>query len=337
MSRSALPDLLRWRAVGWMGMGLSQADVSRRLNVSRSVVQRLWDQYQSEDSVSIRPVSGRPRVTTPAENRFLALSARRRRSTIVPQLVADHFEASGSPLLRCEDAFIMQVSMQGDQLRVSPSTDDRKGPLMLGKRTRFLDQQQWASELFTYESRFTLGSDSRRLREQRTRYHQSNTLERHSYRGGGIMVWAGISLGGHTDLHAFHGGTLTGVGHMDEILDPYVRPYADAIGNDFILMDDNRAVFIEDYLEVHDLERMEWAAQSPDLNPIEHLWNYFGRQIASLSPPPKSLDELEQGLLRAWFSLPISVSGNLIDSMENLCLQCIQVRGGHIPYSNPFL
>ncbi|GFW90941.1 transposable element Tcb2 transposase [Trichonephila clavipes] len=85
-------------------------------------------------------------------------------------------------------------------------------------------------------------SDSGRLliwREQRTRYHQSNTVERHSYRGGGILVWAGISLGGHTDLHVFHGGTVTGLRYWDEILDPYVRPYAAAIGNDFILMDDN--------------------------------------------------------------------------------------------------
>ncbi|GFV46720.1 HTH_Tnp_Tc3_2 domain-containing protein [Trichonephila clavipes] len=77
------------------GMGLSQADAARRLNVSRSVVQRFCDQYQSEDSVSRRPVPGRPRTTTPAEDHFLALSARKRRTTTVPQLVADHFQASG--------------------------------------------------------------------------------------------------------------------------------------------------------------------------------------------------------------------------------------------------
>ncbi|GFU99425.1 transposable element Tcb2 transposase [Trichonephila clavipes] len=119
-------------------------------------------------------------------------------------------------------------------------------------------QQQWASVLFTDESRFTMESDSGRLliwREQRTRYHQSNIVERHSYRGGGILVWAGISLGGHTDLHVFHGGTVTGLRYRDEILDPYVRPYAAAIGNDFILMDDNarprRALIIEEYLEDH--------------------------------------------------------------------------------------
>ncbi len=53
------------------------------------------------------------------------------------------------------------------------------------------------------------------------------------------MVWAGISLGGYTDLHMFQGGTVTGVRYRDEILDPYVCPYAGAIGNDFILMDGN--------------------------------------------------------------------------------------------------
>ncbi|GFV65705.1 transposable element Tcb2 transposase [Trichonephila clavipes] len=242
-------------------------------NVSRSVVQRLWDQYQSEDSVSRRPVPGRPRATTPAENRF--------------QL----FRHEGEEPLLCRSS-----------LQTTFKHQEEESPLLRA---------------------------STDLEEQRTRYHQSNTVERHSYRGGGILVWAGISLGGHTDLHVFHGGTVTGLRYRDEILDPYaVRPYAAAIGNDFILMDDNarphRAGIVEEYLEDHGLERMEYPARSPDLNLIEHLWDYLGREVAALNPPPRSLHELKQGLLCVWSSLPIPVSDNLINSMGNRCRQCIQ-------------
>ncbi|GBL72807.1 Transposable element Tcb2 transposase [Araneus ventricosus] len=324
------------------------AHLSRSPNVQHvpsskwSVVQRSWDQYKCEESVSRRHVSGRLRVTTPAEDRSLALSARRRRSTTVPQLVADHFVASGRRI--SATTVRRRLHNAGLYARrpvvcVPINRRLRRTRLYWAKEHVSWTRQQWASVLFTGESRFTLESDSGRLlvwREQRTGYHQSNTLERHSYRGGGIKVWVGISLGGHTDLHVFHGGTLTGVRYGDEILDPYVRPYADAIYKDFILMDENtrspRAVVVEDYLEGHGLERMESPAQSPDLNPIEHLWDYLGRQVAALSSPPRLLDELEQGLLRVWSSLPISVSNNLIDSNESRCRQCIQVKGGHIPH-----
>ncbi|GFT13891.1 DDE_3 domain-containing protein [Trichonephila clavipes] len=71
---------------------------------------------------------------------------------------------------------------------------------------------------------------------------------------------------------------------------------------------------------------MEWPARSPDLNPIEHLWDYLGREGAALNPPPRSLHELKQGLLCVWSSLPIPVSDNLINSMGNRCRQCIQVK-----------
>ncbi|GFU02209.1 transposable element Tcb2 transposase [Trichonephila clavipes] len=295
-------------------MGLSQADAARRLNVSRRVIQRLWDQYQSEDSVSRRP------------------------------LVADHFQASGRRI----SATTVRNRLHNAGLYarrpvvcVPLNRRQRKNRLCWAREHVSWTQQQWASVLFTDESRFTMESDSGRLliwREQRTRYHQSNTVERYSYRGGGILVWAGISLGGHTDLHVFHGGTVTGLRYRDEILDPYVLPYAAAIGNDFILMDDNarphRARIVEEYLEDHGLERMEWPARSPDLNPIEHLWDYLGREIAALNLPPRSLHELKQGLLCVWSSLPIPVSDNLINSMGNRCRQCIQRSSGERPLIN---
>ncbi|UYV83328.1 hypothetical protein LAZ67_23000576, partial [Cordylochernes scorpioides] len=58
--------------------------------------------------------------------------------------------------------------------------------------------------MFTDESRFSLNSDSRRFfvwREVGTRNNPRNMVERDPYRSQGLMVWAGIFLGGRTALH----------------------------------------------------------------------------------------------------------------------------------------
>ncbi|GFT40639.1 uncharacterized protein TNCV_3008121 [Trichonephila clavipes] len=65
--RSHFHDSLRW-----MEMGLSQTDAARSLNVTRRGVHDLWNQYQTEASVSRRHVPGRPRATTPAGDHFMA-------------------------------------------------------------------------------------------------------------------------------------------------------------------------------------------------------------------------------------------------------------------------
>ena len=67
------------------------------------------------------------------------------------------------------------------------------------------------------------------------------------------MVGDGISFDGVTDLYVIQNGALTGVRYRDEILDVYVWPFAGAVGDYFVLMDDNarpnRARVVNDYLE----------------------------------------------------------------------------------------
>ncbi|GFW50578.1 transposable element Tcb2 transposase [Trichonephila clavipes] len=79
--------------------------------------------------------------------------------------------------------------------------------------------------------------------------------------GGEMLVYGGISIDGRTDLYIIRDGPLTPRRYRDEILRPIVVPYATAIGDDFILMDDNsrphRANLVEDFLFEEGIVRME--------------------------------------------------------------------------------
>ncbi|GFW33484.1 transposable element Tc3 transposase [Trichonephila clavipes] len=77
---------------------------------------------------------------------------------------------------------------------------------------------------------------------------------------------------------------------------------------------------------------MSWPANSPDLNPIVHLWDMCGRQIAALLHPPSSVTELKSALQRAWNGLSPQLIHLLIASMVNRCAACLAVRGDHTPY-----
>ncbi|KFM71819.1 hypothetical protein X975_22357, partial [Stegodyphus mimosarum] len=69
----------RWRDVGRIEAGQSITDVAIFFGVHHSVISRLWKQLQATQTVVRRHVAGRPRVTTPAEDRYIAIVAKRSR------------------------------------------------------------------------------------------------------------------------------------------------------------------------------------------------------------------------------------------------------------------
>ncbi|GBM69995.1 hypothetical protein AVEN_83510-1 [Araneus ventricosus] len=108
------------------------------------------------------------------------------------------------------------------------------------------------------------------------------------------------------------------------------------MGSDAIFMDDNacfhRARLVLSYLESETIPQVEWPARSPDLNPIENVWDLFGRLIAGRSVLPDTLHELQQALLQEWALLPQQAINDTIASMPRRCQACISARGYHIRY-----
>ncbi|GFX78506.1 transposable element Tcb2 transposase [Trichonephila clavipes] len=149
-------------------------------------------------------------------------------------------------------------------------------------------------------------------------------------------MYGGISIDGRTDLYIIRDVPLTARRYRDEILRPIVVPYAAAIKDDFILMDDNsrphRASLVEDSLFEEGIVGMEWPACSPDMNPVEHVWDALGRRVAGRQPPSQTLQELERALLEEWDRIPQLVINSLIDSMPQRCSTLLAGLGNHTPY-----
>ncbi|GFX67720.1 transposable element Tcb2 transposase [Trichonephila clavipes] len=183
-------------------------------------------------------------------------------------------------------------------------------------------EQDWACVVFSDESRFSLSSDCRRQliwRESGTAYRPENIPEKDRYPTCGIMVWAGIMINGRTRLHVVANGTMTGQRYIDEVLLPHVRLFRGAVGDKFVFMDDNatchRTLAVHDCLDSEGIQRLVWPTRSPDLNPIENVWDALKRQVAGRNYPPTNKNTLIRALTEEWDKLPQQLLDNVVQSM----------------------
>ncbi|GBN46939.1 hypothetical protein AVEN_90641-1 [Araneus ventricosus] len=70
--RKHLDDFLRGRIIGRLECGRTQLEVSEELGIDQSVISRLWQRFQDYGNVNRCYSTGRPLVTTPNEDRYLA-------------------------------------------------------------------------------------------------------------------------------------------------------------------------------------------------------------------------------------------------------------------------
>ena len=330
------------QAVQLVQDGTPVREVARRFGVSPSTVSRLWTRFRETGLYTRRPGQGRRRLTTPRQDRYLRVRVGRHRRSTAQDLQEDLRRATG---VRVSDQTVRN-RLHGAGLRarrplraVPLTAAHRAARLQFAQDHRNWQLRHWRPVLFTDESRYTLSSCDGRDRTWRRvgeRYQPDNIVEHDRFGGGSVMVWGGISLDGHTDLHVLQGGTLTAVRYRDEILGPIVRPYAGAIGPQFLLMQDNArphtARASMQFLNDESIDVMDWPARSPDLNPIEHVWDTIQRRLRRRPRQPRTVQELADALVQEWQGLTQPFIRRLIRSMPQRCRACINARGGHTRY-----
>ncbi|GFT19972.1 transposable element Tc3 transposase [Trichonephila clavipes] len=81
-------------------------------------------------------------------------------------------------------------------------------------------------------------------------------------------------------------------------------------------MDDNatchRTLAVQDCLDSEGIQRLVWPARSPDLNPIENLWDALWRQVAGRNYPPTNKNTLIRALTEEWDKLPQQLLDNVL-------------------------
>ncbi|GFT08922.1 transposable element Tc1 transposase [Trichonephila clavipes] len=280
------------RSNHWEVGGRPQCDkCGCRVRIAHSIVSRLWRQFQTTVTAIRGFSSGRPRGTTPADDRYIVLQARKNRRQTAGEIARHSTQATGRPISRFTEARRLHGGglFARRPVRCVPLTPaHRRRRSLWCREHRNWRDNEWGRVLFTDESRFSLSSDSHRIliwRERGSRNHPSNIIERDRYGGRGVLVWGGIMLGSRTDLHIFDAGLVNGTRYCNQIFLPYVRLFRGAMGLQFLFMDDNApchgTVAAEQLLESEDIERMDWPARSPDLNPIDCqvIYSQFGLAI----------------------------------------------------------
>ncbi|GFU04999.1 HTH_Tnp_Tc3_2 domain-containing protein [Trichonephila clavipes] len=214
--RRHLGAFTRGRIIGKLKEGRSVTSVAAEFGIAHSIVSRLWRQFQTTGTAIRGFSSGRPRGTTPADDRYIFLQARRNRRQAAAEIARHTTQATGRPISR----FTVARRLHGGGLfarrpvRCVPLAPAHRRRNSLWRREhRNWRDNEWGRVLFTDESRFSLSSDSHR-----------------------ILIWRERGSRNHPSKGT---GSVNGTRYCNEILLPYVRLFRGAMGLQFLFMDDN--------------------------------------------------------------------------------------------------
>ena len=326
---------LRLLAIQHFENGDSYAEIAKKALMPRSSVQYIVEKYKKTKCVLNMKGRGRKRKTTTAVDRIIQrkIKVDRRKSapTVTQELEKELAVTIHPNTVRNR---IHEIGLYGRVARKKPLVNkpNRAKRIQYAKTMIEKPFGYWKDVLWSDESKFNLfGSDGKIMvwRSKSEEFSPRCTVPTVKYQGGSVMAWGCFSRRGVGNLH-FIEGTMDRFVYR-EILENNLIQSAKklAICGKIVFQHDNdpkhTSAVVKTWLKKKQIEVLKWPPSSPDLNPIEHMWDELERRMKKHQP--KNKDELKQCLLQEWLAIGPDVIEKLVDSVPNRLYECLRVKG----------
>jgi len=216
----------------------------------------------------------------------------------------------------------------------------RKARMDFALTHQYWTMEDWKKVVWSDETKINrLGSDGRKWVWKKAGENLSDRLVQGTVKfgGGSVMVW-GCMLWDGPGYACRIDGRMDGDLYtkiLEEDLQASLGYYGISAG-DVIFQQDNDSKHTckkaQIWFEDHDFNVLLWPAQSPDLNPIEHLWDYLKRKLGEYEVASSGMLELWKRVEEEWNKIDAEVCHNLIESMPRRVAAVLKAKGGYTKY-----
>lgn len=320
--------------------GNSLQQIAETVSKSRSTIQTIIRNVNINGSVASKPRTGRPRKFDNVETRNIV-----RKVKVDPKISANKIlkEVNISTGKTCHRTTITRMlNRAGYRSRIARRKPfinkiNARKRLIFAKNHEKYSENFWSSVIFSDESKFNIHGNDSRTRVWRTpnsELEKRNMVGTVKHGGGSVMVWGCMSASGTGNLE-FIETTMNRFGYLN-ILKNNLRNSAQKLGleGSFIFQHDNdpkhTSMVVKEWLLYNVPKQLKPPPQSPDMNPIEHLWDELEKRIRGHNINNK--EELKQALQIEWAKIEPTTTKKLVDSMPRRMAAVIKSKGGPTLY-----